>query len=236
MLSRGRIAANADCRRFVAGDLTAGLTRGKNAFYGEALNFDLMDAPTHEPVLSAPPCANISLEKKRWFKDEVHTHDAKLKTYLRSSFPSVDVDDVVQESYLRVWLANLARPVASARAFLFTVARHLALDSLRHRKKSPIIGVPDLTVLGVIDESRDAAEAAATSDEIALLAEAIDSLPARCREIIILRKIQHISQRDVAQRLGISEGTVEEQVYRGIRRLEAFFVRHSVIKPWKNGK
>lgn len=174
----------------------------------------------------------MPVEKSQWFRDEVHAHDAKLKSYLRGSFPAVDAEDVAQESYLRVWLASVAQPIKSARAFLFTVARHLALDALRHRKKSPMIAVPDLTALGVMDECRDAAEAAATSDEVALLAEALDSLPARCREIIILRKFQHLSQREVAARLGIAEGTVEEQVYRGIRRMEAFFVRRGVIKPW----
>lgn len=185
-------------------------------------------------TFKAPPCATIPLEKERWFKDEVHTHDARLKSYLRGSFPSVDAEDVVQESYLRTWLANASKPVRSAKAFLFTVARHLALDSIRHRKKIPIIAMPDLAALDVIDESRNAAESAAISDEIALLTDALESLPARCREIIILRKIQNIPQREVAARLAITENTVEEQVYRGIRRMEAFFIKRGVIKPWQN--
>jgi DNA-directed RNA polymerase specialized sigma24 family protein len=69
----------------------------------------------------------------RWFTEEVHPHDASLKAYLRGSFPSVrDVDDVVQESYLRIWKARAIHPISSARAFLFRIARHLALDTLRH--------------------------------------------------------------------------------------------------------
>jgi RNA polymerase sigma-70 factor (ECF subfamily) len=195
-----------------------------------------MNPSHHDPALAAPPGAGIPLEKARWFEDEVHTHDARLKSYLRGSFPSVDVEDVVQESYLRTWLANAARPVKSAKAFLFTVARRLALNSVRHRQKSPIIAVPDLAALSVIDNGRDAAEAAAVSEEIALLETAIAALPPRCREIIILHKIQHIPQREVAGRLGISEITVQEQVYRGIRRMEAFFIKHGMIKPWQNDR
>ncbi|AWI09436.1 RNA polymerase sigma factor [Ereboglobus luteus] len=197
-----------------------------------------MSSSPHDSPLSVPPCADMPVEKSQWFRNEVHAHDAKLKSYLRGAFPAVDAEDVAQESYLRIWLASVGQPIKSAKAFLFTVARRLALDTIRHRKKSPIIAVPDLAVLNVMDEGRDAAEAASTSDEIALLAEALDSLPARCREIIILRKFQHLSQREVAERLGIAECTVEEQVYRGIRRMEAFFVRRGVIKPWqgKRGK
>ena len=193
-----------------------------------------MNSPSHNPALGKTPCATVSLEQTRWFEDEVHAHDARLKSYLRGSFPSIDVEDVVQESYLRAWFAHAAEPVRSARAFLFTVARRLALNSLRHQKNSPIIAMPDLAALRVLDEGRNAAEAAAVSDEIALLEEAIAALPPRCREIIILCKIQHVAQREIAGRLGISEITVQEQVYRGIRRMEEFFMKRGAIRHWKD--
>lgn len=173
----------------------------------------------------------MPVEKSQWFRNEVHAHDAKLKSYLRGAFPAVDAEDVAQESYLRIWLASVGQPIRSAKAFLFTVARRLALNSLRHQKNSPIIAVPDLGELSVLDEGRDASEAAATNDELALLEEAIAALPPRCREIIILCKIQHVPQREIAGRLGISEITVQEQVYRGIRRMEVFFARRGVVKP-----
>ncbi|OAM89708.1 RNA polymerase sigma factor [Termitidicoccus mucosus] len=195
-----------------------------------------MSPSSRESAFSVPPCADMPMEKSQWFRDEVHAHDAKLKSYLRGSFPTVDAEDVAQESYLRIWLASVGQPIKSAKAFLFTVARNLALNSVRHRKKSPIIDMPDLAALSVIVESRDAAEAAAISDEIALLETAIASLPPRCREIVILCKIQHIPQREVAGRLGISEITVQEQVYRGLRRMEAFFIKRGVIKPWQSDK
>ena len=185
----------------------------------------------NNPAISAPPCANIPLEKARWFENEVHPHDARLKSYLRGSFPSVNVEDIAQESYLRVWLAHAAKPIKSAKAFLFTVAKCLAIDSVRHQKKSPMIAVPDLAALGILDESRTPVEAAAISDETTLLADAIDSLPARCREIVLLRALQDMPQREVANLLGVAETTVGTQVYRGILRLEAFFTKRGVIEP-----
>jgi RNA polymerase sigma-70 factor (ECF subfamily) len=192
-----------------------------------------MNPPAHEPLLSAPPGAGVSSDHARWFEAEVHAHDSHLKSWLRGAFPSADAEDIAQESYLRTWLANLSRPVRSAKAFLFTVARHLALNSCRRRRNSPIIAVPDLSALGVLDEGRDAAEAAAASDEIALLKEAIAALPPRCREIIILRKIQRVPQREIAARLGLSEVTVAEQIWRGLRRMEAFFIKRGALQPWR---
>src|SRR5580693_2470646 len=62
-----------------------------------------------------------SVEQIRWFTEEVHPHEPSLRAYLNGSFPTVrDLDDVVQESYLRIWQARAAYPIGSARAFLFT--------------------------------------------------------------------------------------------------------------------
>ena len=159
---------------------------------------------------------------EKWFAEEVHKHDATLKAWLRGRFPRVrDVEDVVQESYVRVWKARMLQPIHSAKSFLFRVARNLALDTLRRDRHSPIDAVTDLAALFVIDEKPDAASAAARQQEIELLVEAIDALPARCREIFILRKLRGISQKDIAARLGLSEQTVQVQAARGLRRVTA---------------
>ena len=61
-----------------------------------------------------------------------------------------------------------------------------------------------------------------------LLGEALSTLPARCHEITVLRKLQGLSQREVAARLGLSEKTVAEQVARGVRRCEEFLRRRGI--------
>ncbi|MFM9956267.1 MAG: RNA polymerase sigma factor [Opitutaceae bacterium] len=57
---------------------------------------------------------------------------------------------------------------------------------------------------------------------------AIDSLPARCREILILRKLRGVPQKAIAAQLGLSEQTVQVQVSRGVRRCEEFLRAHGV--------
>lgn len=152
---------------------------------------------------------------------------------MRGAFPAAgDAEDVVQESFLRLWRLGAAKPIRSAKAFLFTVARHIALDAVRRARASPVFAVPDLAALPVVEEGTDACGAASRSEEVALLAEALQSLPPRCREIILLRKFQNLPQREVAARLGISEFTVQEQVYRGLRRLEKTLTRRGVIRSW----
>ena len=122
-----------------------------------------------------------------------------------------DVDNVVQESFLRVWRRRAAEPIQSAKAFLFRVARNIAINSLRRERRSPIVAVTDLAALFVLDEKPTAADAATREQEIEFLVEAIESLPARCREIFVLRRLQRVSQKDIAARLGLSEQTVQVQ-------------------------
>lgn len=165
----------------------------------------------------------------RWFTDEVQPHEESLRNYLKHSFPTVrDVDDVVQESLTRVWFARARQPIDSARAFLFKVARHMAIDVARRDKISPVDSVRDLDGLLVIANEPDVIDAVSTQEKARLLAQAIDTLPARCREIVILRKLQAVPQREVAARLGISEKTVEAQLARGLKRCEAFLRRKGV--------
>lgn len=173
--------------------------------------------------LPAAPERSLSSDRIRWFAEEVHSHDSQLKAYLRNSFPAVqDVDDVVQESYLRIWKANTIRPIASARAFLFQVARNLAIDAVRRNKATPIDRLSNLSTLTIPENSPTAADALCYQEKVSLVTAALMQLPVRCREVFILRKFKQVPQRDIAAQLGISERTVESQVTRGMKLMEAF--------------
>ena len=189
--------------------------------------------PRFSSVLSHPNTESEqspATETARWFANEVRSHDASLRSYLHGAFPSMrtEVEDVIQESYLRTWKARATQPILSARAFLFRVARNLALDTVRHNQASPIDRVSHLEGLSVIEDKPDAAEAASRQDRIGLLAEAIARLPDRCREVFILHKIKQLSRHDVAVRLGLSERTVEVQTARAVRRCADYLRKRGV--------
>lgn len=170
-----------------------------------------------------------ALNPSKWFAEEVHPHEPSLRSYLHGSFPAVrDVDDVVQESFLRVWKARASQPIHSARGFLFQVARRLAVDLVRRDRVSPVNEAVDLSELEIPEDRLDAAGTLRTQEKIRLLADAIEDLPARCREVVVLRKIQFLSQRETAERLGLSEKTVESQLARGIRRCEDYLRRRGL--------
>lgn len=170
-----------------------------------------------------------TVDQSRWFTHEVQPHDAALRSYVRGAFPAVrDIDDVVQESYLRIWRVRASEPIRCARAFLFTIARNIALKRVSRQRISPEILVGDLAALGVVAEGHDAAETAARNETFLLLIEALATLPPRCREITVLRKLQRVPQKEIAARFGIAEKTVEEQVSRGVKRCEDYLRKRGV--------
>ncbi len=159
-------------------------------------------------------------EPTRWFCDEVYTHDGQLKAYLHRRFPDRrDVEDVVQESYLRLWKARASTPIESVKAFLFRVARNVALDLHRRDRRTVEIDASDRYVENIIDESADIAESISTLEMERMLADALATLPSRAHEVIVLCKINGRSHAKAARQLGISERTVDEHVRRGMKRL-----------------
>lgn len=180
-------------------------------------------------ALSLPPQSNDNVEHSRWFVDEVQPHASAVRAYLRKSFPSTsDVDDIVQDSLLQIWLARLANPIRSAKAFLFVIARHRAIDSKRRNTRSPIDQVGDLDTLDATVDSPNAINILTRREKILILAQAIDSLPAKCREVVILRKLKDMPQKMVAATLDLSEKTVEAHLSRGLKRCEVFLRERGV--------
>jgi RNA polymerase sigma-70 factor (ECF subfamily) len=165
-------------------------------------------------------------EYDRWFHAEVEVHHEALRAWLRGKFPTVpDIDNVIQETMSRVWRAQSTGVVAAPRALLFTTAHNLAIDQLRRQAIVPMEPIAEIAELPVYEESPTPAEATQRNQELELLTHAIQSLPDRCRQVLTLRKIYGLSQKEIAAQLGISEHTVEAQVGHGMRRCAAFFAR-----------
>lgn len=162
-------------------------------------------------------------EYDRWFSEEVQQHESSLRAYLHLQFPQFpDIDDLIQETYYRLMRARECRPVKATRPFLFATARNAALDYFRRRRTVTINGIADIESLSVIDDRPGVAESACRENELQILAEAIQSLPERCRLVITLRKVQGLSHREISEKLKISENTVNAQMAVGVIRIRDY--------------
>ncbi len=155
-----------------------------------------------------------------WFEAEVLRHEAALTHYLRSAWPNpADVPDLRQEAYVRVYESAARQRPQSPRAFLLTTARNLILDRIRRERIVSIDFTPDFESLNVLIEGISPEQRVNARQELRRLADAIDQLPANCRAVVWLRRVDGLSQREVAEKLGMQEGTVASHLARGMRAL-----------------
>jgi RNA polymerase sigma-70 factor (ECF subfamily) len=162
-------------------------------------------------------------ETSRWFADEIQPHESELRTYLRLKFPTYpEIDDLIQETYARLLQAREQSVVPPGKGYLFATARNAVIDFFRRRKIAIIDCVAEIEQLPVLMDRPDVAESASRSHEFTLLAEAIQSLPPRCRQVLTLRKLHGLSHRQIAESLGVSENTVNAQIAVGVVRLREY--------------
>jgi RNA polymerase sigma factor (sigma-70 family) len=177
------------------------------------------------------PAPVLDRNAARWFAEEVEPHEFRLRAWLAARFPRLqDLDDVVQETYVRLFRARRAGGIRSVQAFLFTAARNAACDVFRRQRGCVLDHMEDHAALRVLEEKPDVAEQVSASQELEVLAEAIRQLPHRCRQVFTLRKIYGLSQREVALQLGISEHTVEVQMGKGARRCAEFLRARGITR------
>lgn len=172
---------------------------------------------TSTPLPSSSPPART--DDLTWFKTEVQPHETALRQFLRRRvIREADVDDVVQESFIKMLRARSLGPMRSAKAFLFTVARNTASNIFRKEKIFSPVPVDELPEWRVLDGEQDVLHAVNQSLQYELLGEAIASLPERCRRIFLLRVSDGLAYPEIASKLGVAESTVRTQMARALAK------------------
>ncbi len=158
-------------------------------------------------------------ELDNWFIREILVHEQALAHYLKRSWPHRDeLHDLRQEVYARVYESAARTLPTTPKAFLFTTARHLMTDRLRRSRVVSIEPVGDFESSNVYLMDEVSPERwLGTRQTLRRLTEVLDALPDRCREVVWLRRVEELPQKDVALRLGISGRTVEKHLAKGMR-------------------
>ena len=162
----------------------------------------------------------MSRKLDHWFAHEILPHESALTRYLKRLWKSpAEVLDLRQETYVRVYEGAAKTLPRSPRSFLFATAHNLLVDRIRRQRILQVDHTldPDLLQLSVDELTPERCLTA--RDELRCLTRAFDGLPETTRAVIWLRRVEGLSQREAAQRLGIEEGALEGHMSRGLRTL-----------------
>ena len=171
------------------------------------------------------------VEELHWFNTEVKPCEPALRAYLQKRFPALgDHDDLVQEAYVRLLNVRREGRVISVRAFLFTVARNLAIDMFRSRSRSGLHeSISEVDEAVALEGTSDTLAAIENQQRLDLLLEAVLALPERCREVMMLRHLDGLAYKEIADRLGISPNTVRVHLVKGVSDCTAYFRKQGLF-------
>ena len=178
---------------------------------------DTKHASAGLPLTDARLCVP---EVKAWFLREVLPLEAMLMQFLRHNWRDAgDIEDILHDVYVRVYDAAQIQIPDQPKAFVFTTARNLLTDRIRQRNIVPIEVVSDLGLLDIAIDTPGPDRTAMARDELRRLQTAIDRLPPRCRQVVVMRRLDGMSRREIALRMNIGEEAVSVHLNRGMHAL-----------------
>jgi len=158
-------------------------------------------------------------ERHDWFLNQVFRHRAALHRYLRKfTSGAEDVEDLVQETYVRMYALQDYRKIDSPRALLFRIAHNMAIERARRQSTQATDSVGDLESLSVYSTEAPADEQIDARRRFESFCAAVDRLPPLCRRVFVLRKVYRLSHDEIAEVLGVSHSTIEKHVAKGLLR------------------
>lgn len=136
-------------------------------------------------------------------------------------------EDIVQELFTKIWEEKRELVMSeSIRFYLFTAVRNNCISHLRKEKRSPEVGWEEETAaeIPIVPGQKE--------DYRSLLLLAIEALPPKCREIFLLSRMGNLSYKEIAEFLGLSVKTVENQLGKALKIMRNILREHGIYLIW----
>ncbi|WP_052071723.1 RNA polymerase sigma factor [Sphingopyxis sp. MWB1] len=142
-----------------------------------------------------------------------------LRSFFRRRAPEADVDDLVQDVFLRLQAARFAAPIDNVEGYLFATARNVLASRYRkqaaHKSALSQAWLPGYEIGDPLSPER----IAIGQDEYRRVVQAIVNLPPRARQAFELHRFEHMTYQAIARRMGISKHSVKELMHRALTRI-----------------
>ena len=133
-----------------------------------------------------------------------------------------DIEDTLQDAYLKAFSASKDSTIRCPKAYLFRVARNVALNRKKAQKKRFIENVGEFDESIALDDKATVEDVVYSKEQFRIFGDAVSSLPPQCRRVFLMQRIWGYSYKDIAKKLGISERTVENHLAKALLRCREY--------------
>jgi RNA polymerase sigma-70 factor (ECF subfamily) len=156
-------------------------------------------------------------ERGRWVARNVLPHEPLIRARLKRAYArGLEIDDVIQEMYTRILAVPSLESIRFPVQYAIRTAKSVIIDHIRRSQVVSIVSSGNLEQLDIPAPEVGVQERMEFQEEIREVASEIAKLPEVCRETLILRRVEGLSQKETAERLKISENSVEYYMTRGV--------------------
>lgn len=127
-----------------------------------------------------------------------------------------DIDDVCQETFLRTYKSSLQSEISSPKSFMYRVAKNLIISDYRKASTKLNEYVEDIDLVDSIIDPQNLENDILAQERLGVMFESIASLPNKCRQVVIMRKVYGFSTKEIAKRMNIAPSTVSNYITRGM--------------------
>jgi RNA polymerase sigma factor (sigma-70 family) len=171
-------------------------------------------------------------ERALWLARHILPHEPALRAWLRRRTAiDLDIDDVVQEAYARLATLETVADIRNPKNYLFQTAYSVIATHFRRSRVVSIRAMNEMDASTIMADEPSPERHVQDREELQNIATAIATMPETCRRVFILRRVEGLSQRDVAARLGLTENSVEHHMANGIRFLLDLLGRGGIYGP-----
>lgn len=141
-----------------------------------------------------------------------------LKNMLTRIVPLADIDDIVQETFIRAHEADVQKRIDHPKAYIYKTARNLALNFIAKKEHTSTSKLEDYSEPDIyLEDSRNVNDIE-SKEKFRLFCAAVRDLPTQCRKAFIMKRVFGFSIREIALKLDVSESTVEKHIAKGVLR------------------
>jgi len=142
--------------------------------------------------------------------------DGLVRSIMKMSVKQQDVDDILQETFIKVVHSDTQQQIKSPKGYLFVVSRNLVLKKLMQQSKEIHTEIDEALLENDIDNPVE--KELHQKLKFERFSQILNSLPEQHRRAILLRKLYCLSHKEIAKKMNISVSSVEKNIAKGLKQ------------------